>query len=153
MTSQEEKFRSDAAPLLRSKMTHKVINMPTITDHRGSLISIEPMNQIPFEIKRIFYIFNNSDNQPRGMHAHRGDKQFLFCPSGSVSIHLTNGIDNDIILLDSPEKGLLVETMVWLEMHNFSEDCSLMVISSEMFNESDYIRDYDSYIREVRNEI
>lgn len=129
---------------------YTIFQLPGITDDRGSLICLEAMKSIPFEIKRIFYIFNNKNNKARGMHAHKRDRQFLFCMAGHVSVHLDAGILHDVIKLDSPEKGILVEPMVWLELKDFSADCCLMVVSNNTYDEHDYIRSYAQFIAEKK---
>lgn len=130
------------------RLTHSIYKMNTISDERGSLISLETMKNVPFDIKRIFYIFNNTKQHSRGMHAHRNDRQFLFSLTGAVNVHLDDGITKSIIQLNSPDIGLLVENMVWIELHDFSSDCCLVTLSNDIYEESDYIRDYNEFLKE-----
>lgn len=141
---------SDVLPV--PKRTHSVYKMNTISDDRGSLISLETMKNVPFDIKRIFYIFNNTKRQTRGMHAHRNDRQFLFSLTGAVNVHLDDGVTKSIIQLNSPDIGLLVENMVWIELHDFSSDCCLVTLSNDIYEESDYIRDYNEFLKENNDE-
>lgn len=124
------------------------INFPIIGDDRGSLISIEPgfNKNVPFEVKRIYYIFGTKSGVSRGFHAHKKLKQVAIAVSGSCQILLDDGIQQRIVDLDSPDFGLLIEGMTWREMHNFSEDCVLMVLASEAYDESDYIRNYQDFL-------
>lgn len=124
------------------------INFPIIGDDRGSLISIEPgfNKNVPFEVKRIYYIFGTKSGVSRGFHAHKKLKQVAIAVSGSCQILLDDGSQQRIVDLDSPDFGLLIEGMTWREMHNFSEDCVLMVLASEAYDESDYIRNYQDFL-------
>ena len=117
-----------------------------IGDHRGSLISIESKIDIPFEIKRIYYIFGNKNNVRRGFHAHKNLQQVLIAVSGSCKILLDNGQSKEEILLDSPQKSLLIQNFVWREMFDFSANCVLLVLASEHYDEKDYIRDYNQFL-------
>lgn len=123
----------------------KTVSLKPLGDDRGSLISIEGNISIPFEIKRIYYIFNTQEGVARGFHAHKALKQVAVCVSGSCRFVLDDGYQKEEVMLDSPEQGLLIEHMVWREMHDFSEDCVLLVLASEHYDEADYIRDYDEF--------
>lgn len=118
-------------------------------DQRGSLIIIEGNKDIFFQIKRVYYIFDVKENVKRGFHAHKELQQVLIAVSGSCKILLDNGREQEKVLLDNPSKGLLVEKMIWREMYEFSRDCVLLVLASEHYEESDYIRDYDLFKKEV----
>ena len=126
-------------------MKVKIIDFNVMGDERGSLISLEQNKNIPFEIKRVYYIFGNKENIRRGFHAHKKLKQVAICLSGSCRFLLDDGDYKSEVLLDNPSKGLLIEDMTWREMFDFSEDCVLVVIASELYDESDYIRDYDEF--------
>lgn len=126
----------------------KLIDFPNFEDQRGALVAIESNQSIPFEIKRLYYIFNTS-NQARGFHAHIDLKQVAICLKGSCRFVLDNGHQKDEILLTSPIKGLLIESLFWREMHDFSDDCVLLVLASEHYDESDYIRDYQEFLCRV----
>lgn len=127
----------------------QIINFPINGDDRGSLIAVENNKEIPFKIKRIYYIFNTQKNVSRGFHAHKKLKQVAICVKGKCRIVLDDGKNQESVWLDSPEKGLLIQDLTWREMHDFSDDCVLLVLASELYNESDYIRDYDEFLLEV----
>ncbi|AHB98769.1 sugar 3,4-ketoisomerase [Francisella orientalis] len=120
-------------------------------DSRGSLISIEQNNNIPFDIKRVYYIFDTQKNVRRGFHAHKNLKQVLICVYGCCKILVDDGTSKENVLLNSPDKGLLISGLVWREMFDFSDDCVLVVLASELYDESDYIRNYDDFIKEINN--
>ena len=125
----------------------KILTFPIIGDSRGSLIALETFENIPFDVKRVYYIFDTLSGVSRGFHAHQNLKQVLICVKGSCRILLDDGNSKDNIILDSPQTGLLIESLVWREMHDFSEDCVLLVLASEYYDETDYIRDYDNFLR------
>lgn len=108
-------------------------------------MALESNNNIPFEIKRVYYIYDTKADARRGSHAHKVLEQVLVCTSGSCKILLDDGHEKEIFELDSPAKGLYVGQMVWREMYDFSSGCVLMVLASEHYNESDYIRNYDEF--------
>jgi len=112
----------------------------------GSLIAIEEMKNIPFEMKRVFFIYGVDSKVSRGAHAHRDSNQVLIAISGSCEIIFDDGKSREKILLDSPDYGLYQKAMIWGEMHNFSKDCILMVISDDFYDANDYIRDYDEFL-------
>lgn len=123
------------------------IEAKIIGDERGALIALEQLSEmIPFDIKRVYYIFGTQEKVRRGFHAHRKLRQVAFCVSGSCRILLDDGIERQEVLLDHPAKGLFIEQMIWHEMYNFSSDCVLLVIASELYDESDYIRNYDHFL-------
>ena len=129
-------------------MKIKFINFEIKGDDRGNLIAIEEFKNIPFEIKRVYYIFDTKKGVRRGFHAHKNLKQVAICVKGSCKFLLDDGKEKiDNIILDSPNKGLLIEEMIWREMYDFSENCVLLVLASEHYNESDYIRDYREFLR------
>ncbi|MBA6233482.1 MULTISPECIES: sugar 3,4-ketoisomerase [unclassified Colwellia] len=129
----------------------KLIEFNSLGDERGDLVSLEESRNIPFEIKRVYYLFNNKDSAPRGFHAHKKLKQVAICINGSCRFILDNGLEKKTYTLKSPKKGLLIESFVWREMYDFSEDCVLLVIASALYDESDYIRDYAEFISEVES--
>ena len=119
-------------------------------DSRGMLVSLEENKEIPFQIKRIYYLFKTKKDVRRGFHAHKNLEQILVCVHGSVMIHLDNGYETTDICLDNECEGLYVASNIWREMYNFSEDAVLLVLASNLYDESDYIRDYGSFIKYVR---
>ena len=119
-------------------------------DERGKLIAIEELKNVPFEIKRIYYIFDTKKEIKRGFHAHRNLQQVAICVSGSCKFLLDNGKERvKGIVLDSPNKGLFIDKMIWREMYDFSDDCILLVLASEYYDGSDYIREFKTFIEEV----
>lgn len=126
----------------------KLLDLPSFGDERGGLVAIESEQSIPFEIKRLYYIFNTA-NKPRGFHAHIDLKQVAICLKGSCRFILDDGQHKEEVVLDSPTQGLVIEGLVWREMHDFSEDCVLLVLASEHFTEDDYIRDYCDFLKRV----
>lgn len=117
-------------------------------DDRGCLIALEGGRDIPFEVRRVYYIYGTRSDMPRGFHAHKHLKQMLVAVSGSVTVSCEFGATKERFLLDSPSRGLLLEGLIWREMHDFSPDCVLMVFASEHYREEDYIRDYNVFRRE-----
>jgi dTDP-4-dehydrorhamnose 3,5-epimerase-like enzyme len=117
----------------------------TIGDGRGQLVALESNNNIPFEIKRVYYMTKMKPTVPRGFHAHRQLKQVAICVAGHCRFILDDGIHREEVWLDSPGKGLIIGNMVWREMHDFSQDCVLMVLASEYYDEADYIRSYNEF--------
>ena len=130
----------------------KTINFKLLGDDRGSLVALEGNKSIPFEIKRVFYIFGTKQGISRGNHAHRNLKQVAVCLNGSCRFLLDDGVHQETIILDKPTKGLLIEGLIWNEMHDFTTDCVLMVLASEYYNERDYIRDYHAFVNEVHEQ-
>lgn len=128
-----------------------LIEFKTLGDDRGSLISLEQNKNIPFEIKRIYYIFGTKENVSRGFHAHRNLQQVAVCLSGSCRFVLDNGEKREEIILNSPDKGLYINNYIWREMHDFSPDCVLIVLASDFYLESDYIRNYDDFMMACQN--
>ena len=129
----------------------KTIDFSQLGDERGSLISLEANKQIPFAIKRVYYIYGTEKEIARGFHAHKQLQQVAVCVSGKCRMILDDGAKREEMWLDSPVKGLLIEDMIWREMHDFSEDCVLLVLASEHYDESDYIRDYKTFLEGVKS--
>lgn len=125
------------------------VDLKILGDDRGSLIALEAEKTVPFEIKRAYYIFGTQQGVARGFHAHHNLKQVAVCVTGKCRMILDNGVTHEEAWLDSPTKGLLIGDLVWREMHDFSEDCVLLVLASEHYDEADYIRDYDEFLRSV----
>ncbi len=130
-------------------MDYKIIDFKKHADDRGVLIAIEAFKDVPFGIKRVYYMYDTTPDIRRGFHAHKKLQQILICTSGSCKIHLDNGNETAEILLDKPYEGLYVSNDMWREMYDFSEDAVLMVLASEFYDESDYIRNYDDFVKYV----
>ena len=126
---------------------YQIINFEIKGGNRGSLISLEENKNIPFDIKRVYYIFDTKKDVRRGFHAHKNLKQVLVAISGRCKILLDDGKKKSNIELDSPNKGLLIKDTVWREMYDFSSDCVLLVLASELYDENDYIRNYNEFIK------
>ena len=126
-----------------------LLDLPKITDSRGNLTVIENCTHIPFDIKRIFYIYGLPTAASRGAHAHRESQQFIICLSGHLDICLNDGVNKKIIHLSTPSQGLYIPTMVWAEENNFAPGTIYLVLASDYFNEEDYFRDYKSFLLEV----
>jgi dTDP-4-dehydrorhamnose 3,5-epimerase-like enzyme len=118
-------------------------------DNRGSLIALEENHNVPFDVKRVYYIFSTKENIRRGFHAHKNLKQLAICVSGSCTFLLDDGMTKQYIELNAPTQGLLIEGLVWREMYNFSSDCVLMVLADAYYDENDYIREYDDFLKAV----
>ena len=127
----------------------KFIDFPALGDERGSLVALEAEKTVPFPIKRVYYIFGTNAGVSRGFHAHKKLQQVALCITGKCRMILDDGRQRNEVWLDSPNKGLIIEDLVWREMHDFSEDCVLLVLASEHYDEADYIRDYDKFKNQV----
>jgi WxcM-like, C-terminal. len=115
-------------------------------DERGQLIALEEFKDIPFRIKRVYYMYDTAEGVVRGCHAHKNLQQILVCIHGRCKIKLDNGEESEIIPLEKPYEGLFVSNAMWREMFDFSKDAVLVVLASELYDESDYIRDYDEFL-------
>lgn len=131
-------------------MDAELLHFESFGDDRGCLVSLEHNKQVPFPIARVYYIFGTKQGIKRGHHAHRNLQQVAVCVSGSCQFELFDGKDRREVALDSPTKGLYIGNMVWREMSNFSRDCVLMVLASRVYDEADYIRDYQTFLDMVR---
>lgn len=118
-------------------------------DERGQLVALEEFNDIPFRIKRVYYMYDTVADVVRGHHAHKNLEQILVCVHGSCKIRLDNGKEKKVVSLEKPYEGLYVPNNMWREMFDFSPDAVLMVFASEIYDENDYIRDYDEFLRFV----
>lgn len=121
-------------------------------DDRGQLVALEEYKDIPFEIKRVYYMYDTGENVSRGHHAHKSLEQILICVHGSCKVLLDNGIEKEEILLDRPNEGLYVSQNIWREMFDFSSDAVLMVLASELYDEADYIRNYEEFLQMVNGD-
>ena len=133
-------------------MNIELIDFKIKGDDRGSLIALESNKNIPFEIKRVYYIFGTKENVIRGKHAHKRLKQVAVCLNGSCKFRLDDGTQKKTLTLDTPTQGLIIREMIWREMYDFSEDCVLMVLASEFYEEDDYIRDYEVFLKYSKKE-
>ncbi|MEA4924906.1 MAG: FdtA/QdtA family cupin domain-containing protein [Syntrophomonadaceae bacterium] len=115
-------------------------------DERGSLVAIEENRDIPFAIKRVYYIFGTGEAVIRGLHAHKTLRQVMICIHGTCSLLLDNGTDKIVVPMHDRDQGILIDAMVWHEMYNFSPDCVLLVLAGDFYDESDYLRDYNEFL-------
>jgi len=133
--------------MTNNKLADTIINLPMFSDERGSLTFAESNNHLPFPVRRIFYITNTPQNGNRGHHAHKITNQVLFCLQGSVLIKLDDGKNKTEYLLNKPNVGIIVRNRVWHSMENFSKNAVLLVVASTHYNENEYIRNYDDFIK------
>jgi len=118
-------------------------------DDRGQLVALEANKQIPFDVKRVFYIYGTQPDVPRGNHSHYKTKQFLVSVAGNCKVTLDNGKTKETFDLNMPNLGLFQDALVWGSMHDFSHDCVLLVMADEYYNVSDYITNYDDFLKET----
>ncbi|MBR4126189.1 MAG: FdtA/QdtA family cupin domain-containing protein [Alphaproteobacteria bacterium] len=123
-----------------------LISLQIHGDDRGSLIALENGLNLPFDVKRVYYIYGTKPDVARGFHAHKKLKQLLIAVSGSVTVKCEYADRKKEYTLNRPDEGLLIEGFVWREMHDFSPDCVLVVLADEYYSESDYIRDYRRFL-------
>jgi len=128
------------------------IDFPPLGDSRGSLVALEGNKTIPFEIKRVYYIFDTESGVARGFHAHKQLQQVAVCVTGKCRMILDDGNVREEAWLNSPIKGLVINKMIWREIHDLSDDCVLLVLASEYYDEADYIRDYEEFLKVKKNE-
>lgn len=119
-------------------------------DDRGQLIAIEEFKDIPFSVKRVYYIFDTIKNVRRGFHAHKNLQQVLICVHGKCKVLLDDGDEKKIVNLENQDEGLYIQNNIWREMFDFSEDAVLLVLASELYDEKDYIRNYEEFLEFVK---
>jgi dTDP-4-dehydrorhamnose 3,5-epimerase-like enzyme len=132
----------------KTRLSH-IIEIPKIKDE-GFLCFAEGENHIPFPIKRLYYIFDVDAGAIRGKHAHKETQQILFCIQGSIKMILDNGKEKEEIILAEPNQGIFLDKMIWHDMVDFKADTILLVVASDYYKETDYIRDYDSFISLIK---
>jgi dTDP-4-dehydrorhamnose 3,5-epimerase-like enzyme len=119
-------------------------------DDRGSLVAVETQQDLPFELKRVYYIFGTKEGVERGFHAHKNLQQVAVAVRGSCTMVLDDGREKTEVLLNDPTQGLYIGSMLWRVMKDFSEDCVLLVFADQHYTESDYIRNYDDFLSEIK---
>ena len=119
-------------------------------DGRGRLTVVENNEDIPFAIRRVYYLYDTSPGFIRGLHSHKSLEQILVCVTGSCKILMDDGYSKEEVVLDDPNEGLYIGPNVWREMYDFTEGAVLLVMASELYDESDYIRNYDTFIDRVK---
>lgn len=115
-------------------------------DDRGQLIALEEFKDIPFSIKRVYYMYDTGTGVRRGSHAHKSLEQILICIHGNCKVLLDNGREKKEVTLERPYEGLYIANTMWREMYDFSTDAVLLVLASDLYKEDDYIRDYDKFL-------
>ncbi len=128
-------------------MNYKLINLNIFGDNRGKLAVVEGNKDIPFEIKRVYWIFDTLPDQERGKHAHRDLEQIIVAMDGACQFVLDDGIKRETVWLNRPDTGLYIGKNMWREMRHFSYGCKLMILASRHYDEKEYIRDYDEFIK------
>ena len=131
------------------KEQYKILEFGDLGDERGKLVVVEGAQDIPFEIKRVFYIYGSDSQVVRGQHANRNSEFVLINVSGSSKVRVDNGFEEEIIELNRPRMGLYLPTMLWKDMYDFSADSVLLVLANTHYDGHEYIRDYDEFIKEV----
>ena len=124
----------------------RLYDLPKFSDSRGSLSFVEGNEHIPFEIKRVFYLYDIQSGESRGAHAHKNLHQFLICLAGSFDLEIDDGTEKKIIHLDEPSKGIHIPPMIWATEINFAPGSVCLALVSDVYVEEDYIRDYDQFI-------
>ena len=125
----------------------EIISIPKIIDEEGrGKLSVIEKSIIPFEIKRVYYLYDVPSDAFRGGHAHKNLDQFMIALSGSFEVKIDDGSNNKKVMLNKPNKGLFIPSGIWREMDNFSAGAVCLVLASEFFDESDYFRDYNSFL-------
>ncbi|MCG5247837.1 sugar 3,4-ketoisomerase [Methylorubrum extorquens] len=126
-----------------------IMQLPVIFDVRGSLTSIEGGRHIPFDIARVYYLYGVPEGKGRGGHAHRELQQLLIAVSGSITVVTDNGTSKETHVMNRPDQGLYIGPWIWRDLTQFSADAACIVLASQVYDESDYIRDYNQYQNEV----
>lgn len=134
--------------MLIEKCMH--LNFKVNGDARGNMVVIEGGQGVPFEIKRLFYIYGTDPEAVRGQHANRNSDFAMVCVGGSCKVKITDGTNETVVSLDEPMKGIYIPKMLWKDMYDFSEDAVLLVMASTHYDATEYIRDFDSYCKEMR---
>lgn len=134
-------------------MNIQQILIPKILDRRGNLSFVEESNQVPFELKRVFWIYDVPGGEKRGGHAYKKSEEFIVALSGSFDVMLDDGKTQEVIHLNRSYNGIYVPKMVWRELSNFSTNSVAMIMSSTTYNPDDYIRDYNDFKNNVENQV
>ena len=128
----------------------RLVRLTVKGDDRGSLVAIEGDETVPFPIARAYYVYGTQPGVSRGFHAHRRLRQLAIAVAGRCDMFLDDGTAQQLVPLDDPSLGLMIGPMCWREMRNFSPDCVLLVLASDHYDESDYIRDHDAFLAAAR---
>ncbi|MGL4567898.1 MAG: sugar 3,4-ketoisomerase [Fusobacteriaceae bacterium] len=128
---------------------YELLSFPQLGDDRGHLVVVEGMKNIPFEIKRMFYIYGTKADVVRGQHANRNSEFVLINLAGSCKVMVDDGINKEILTLDKPHEGIYLNKMVWKDMYDFSSDSILLVLSNCSYDGTEYVRDYKDFKQEI----
>ena len=134
---------------MRIEDQYKILEFKDFGDERGNLVVVEGNTDIPFDLKRVFYIYGSDPDVVRGMHANRKTEFVLINVGGTSKVKVDNGFETVVVELNRPRMGIYLPTMVWKEMYDFSEDSILLVLASEHYDSKEYIRDYNDFLKEV----
>lgn len=132
-------------------MIGKIIDLPRIYAPRGNLTVVEQLKEVPFDIKRVYWTYDVPGGESRGGHAHKKCQSFIIAVSGSFTVRLDDGHKHETYHLNHPYQGLLINTGVWRTLEDFSSGAVCLALASELFDENDYIREYDDFIRYVED--
>lgn len=124
-----------------------IINLPKIADPRGNLTVAEELKHVPFDVKRVYWLYDVPAGESRGGHAHRRCREFIVAVGGSFTVTLNDGTSTHTYLLNHPYQGLLVDTGTWRTLDDFSSGAVCLVLASELFDEEDYIYDFDEFLK------
>ena len=130
-------------------MNYELLKLKVIGDERGKLVSIESSKNIPFDIKRVYYIFDTLPDQERGKHAHKNLEQLIIAIDGACQFVLDDGTKRETVWLNRPDVGLYIGKNMWREMRHFSYGCKLMILASDYYNKDEYIRDYSVFKKTI----
>jgi dTDP-4-dehydrorhamnose 3,5-epimerase-like enzyme len=133
-------------PIIANCALHR---LDRIADRRGALVAVEARRQVPFQIERVYYLFETAAGAERGFHAHIALQQFAICVAGACTIVLDDGRQRRDVRLEDPSTGLFIGEMIWREMKDFTPGAVLMVLASAHYDEMDYIRDYEGFLARV----
>ena len=128
-----------------------IITFPKIADRRGNLSFIEGNRHVPFPIKRVFYVYDIPSAQDRGAHAHRSLQELVVCLSGSLEVRLDDGQNKKVLRLNRPWQGLFIPPMIWTSYGDFDPGTVYIVLASEYYEEEDYYRDYNIFLKDALN--
>ncbi|SAL61449.1 sugar 3,4-ketoisomerase [Caballeronia telluris] len=126
-----------------------VMDLPKITDPRGNLTFIEGNRHVPFDVQRVYYLYDVPSGGMRAGHAHHELQQIIIAVSGSFDLVLDNGFERRVLTCNRPSSGVLIRSLVWRELNNFSSGAVCLVLASKLYDENDYIRDYQTFLRET----
>ncbi len=130
----------------------KLLSFDDLGDERGKLVVIEGGQAIPFEIRRVFYIYGSDESVVRGQHANRESEFVLINVAGTSRVKMSDGDEEVVVELNRPMMGVYIPRMVWKEMYDFSSDSVLLVLASTHYDGSEYIRDHDEYLKEIKGQ-